>query len=60
MQPTAYRMDVWSETFLPGNIGLWLLVTCISRKVISISLNSKSVGPGNSHYRIECSRVAER
>jgi hypothetical protein len=29
----AYRMDVWSETFFPGNIGLWLLVTTISRKV---------------------------
>jgi hypothetical protein len=32
-QTTAYRMDVWSETFLPGSIGLWLLVTTISRKV---------------------------
>ena len=29
----AYRMDVWSETSFPGNIGLWLLVTTISRKV---------------------------
>jgi hypothetical protein len=29
----VYRMDVWSETFFPGNIGLWLLVTTISRKV---------------------------
>jgi len=29
----TYRMDVWSETFFPGNIGLWLLVTTISRKV---------------------------
>jgi hypothetical protein len=28
----AYRMDVWSETFFPANIGLWLLVTTISRK----------------------------
>ena len=28
-----YRMDVWSETFFPGKIGLWLLVTTISRKV---------------------------
>ena len=26
-------MDVWSETFFPGKIGLWLLVTTISRKV---------------------------
>lgn len=26
-------MDVWSDTFFPGNIGLWLLVTTISRKV---------------------------
>ena len=30
---TAYRMDVWSETYFPGNVGLWLLVTSISRKV---------------------------
>lgn len=29
----SYRMDVWSQTFFPGNIGLWLLVTTISRKV---------------------------
>ena len=29
----AYRMDVWSDTFFPGKIGLWLLVTTISRKV---------------------------
>jgi hypothetical protein len=29
----SYRMDVWSDTFFPGNIGLWLLVTTISRKV---------------------------
>jgi hypothetical protein len=29
----AYRMDVWSKTFFPGSIGLWLLVTTISRKV---------------------------
>ena len=32
-QTSAYRMDVWSQTFFPGNIGLWLLVTTISRKV---------------------------
>src|SRR5687768_4765731 len=32
-QTTAYRMDVWSETFFPGSIGLWLLVATISRKV---------------------------
>lgn len=29
----TYRMDVWSGTSFPGNIGLWLLVTTISRKV---------------------------
>ncbi len=28
-----YRMDVWSQSFFPGKIGLWLLVTTISRKV---------------------------
>jgi hypothetical protein len=30
---SGYRMDVWSDTFFPGKIGLWLLVTTISRKV---------------------------
>ena len=30
---SAYRMDVWSDTYFPGNIGLWLMVTTISRKV---------------------------
>lgn len=29
----TYRMDMWSGTSFPGNIGLWLLVTTISRKV---------------------------
>jgi hypothetical protein len=28
-----YRMDVWSDSFFPGRLGLWLLVTTISRKV---------------------------
>lgn len=28
-----YRMDVWFESFFPAKIGLWLLVTTISRKV---------------------------
>lgn len=28
-----YRMDVWAESALPASIGLWLLVTTISRKV---------------------------
>lgn len=29
----SYRMDVWSDSFFPGKIGLWLLVTTLSRKV---------------------------
>jgi hypothetical protein len=29
----AYRMDVWAKSSFPANIGLWLLVTTISRKV---------------------------
>jgi hypothetical protein len=29
----TYRMDVWSDTFFPGKIGLWLMVTTISRRV---------------------------
>lgn len=28
-----YRMDVWAESAFPASIGLWLLVTTISRKV---------------------------
>jgi hypothetical protein len=32
-QTADYRMDVWSDTFFPGKIGLWLLVTTLSRKV---------------------------
>jgi hypothetical protein len=29
----AYRMDVWSASFFPSKIGLWLLVTTLSRTV---------------------------
>jgi hypothetical protein len=29
----SYRMDVWAETHFPASIGLWLLVTTISRSV---------------------------
>jgi len=28
-----FRMDVWAETRFPASLGLWLLVTTISRKV---------------------------
>jgi uncharacterized protein YndB with AHSA1/START domain len=31
-QTAAYRMDVWSRTYFPGNIGLWLMVTTLSRR----------------------------
>jgi hypothetical protein len=30
---TAFAMDVWSETYFPSNVALWLLVTTISRQV---------------------------
>jgi hypothetical protein len=30
---TAFAMDVWSRTYFPSNIALWLLVTTISRQV---------------------------
>ena len=30
---TRFAMDVWSQTFFPSNIALWLLVTTISRQV---------------------------
>lgn len=32
-QTAGFRMDVWSDAFFPGKIGLWLLVTTLSRKV---------------------------
>ena len=28
-----YAMDVWSQSYFPGKVGLWLLVTTISRQV---------------------------
>lgn len=28
-----HRMDVWSRTFFPANVALWLLVSAISRRV---------------------------
>ena len=30
---TAFTMDVWSKTYFPASIGMWLLVTTISRQV---------------------------
>jgi len=30
---TRFTMDVWSRTFFPASIGMWLLVTTISRQV---------------------------
>ena len=30
---TEFAMDVWSKTYFPSNIALWLLVTTISRQV---------------------------
>lgn len=30
---TAFAMDVWSKTYFPASVGLWLLVTTISRQV---------------------------
>ena len=30
---TAFAMDVWSKTYFPANLALWLLVTTISRQV---------------------------
>jgi len=32
-QTAGYRMDVRADTFFPAKIGLWLLVTTLSRKV---------------------------
>jgi hypothetical protein len=30
---TAFAMDVWSQTYFPASVALWLLVTTISRQV---------------------------
>jgi hypothetical protein len=32
-QTARFRMDVWAQTYFPAKVGLWLLVTTISRKV---------------------------
>lgn len=44
----SYRMDVWSESFFPGKIGLWLLVTTLSRKVnqLNFPLSALSTAKG--------------
>ncbi|HTV00168.1 MAG TPA: hypothetical protein VMF13_06505 [Luteitalea sp.] len=33
-----YRFDTWSTTYYPGRLGLWLLVTTISRRVQQLDL----------------------
>lgn len=40
-QTARFRMDVWAETFFPANIGLFLLVTTISRKVNQLNFPLK-------------------
>jgi hypothetical protein len=44
----SYRMDVWSESFFPGSLGLWLLVTTLSRKVnqLNFPLNALATAKG--------------
>lgn len=38
-QHTArYRLDTWASSYFPANIGLWLLVTTISRRVQQLDL----------------------
>jgi hypothetical protein len=40
-QTARFRMDMWAETFFPTNIGLFLLVTTISRKVNQLNFPLK-------------------
>lgn len=40
---SSYRMDVWSQSFFPGKIGLWLLVTTISRKVNQLNFPTNAL-----------------
>jgi hypothetical protein len=40
-QTARFRMDVWAQTFFPANIGLFLLVTTISRKVNQLNFPLK-------------------
>jgi hypothetical protein len=40
----AYRMDVWSQTYFPGNIGLWLMVTPLSRKFDQLNFPLSTLG----------------
>jgi hypothetical protein len=44
----GYRMDVWSESFFPASMGLWLLVTTISRKFnqLNFPLSALSTAKG--------------
>jgi hypothetical protein len=44
----AFAMDVWSETYFPLNIGVFLLVTTISRQVnqLNFPLSPLEVAPG--------------
>ncbi len=40
-ETARFRMDVWAETFFPANLGLFLLVTTISRKVNQLNFPLK-------------------
>jgi len=44
----AYAMDVWSRTYFPANVGLFLLVTTISRQVnqLNFPLSPLDTAPG--------------
>ena len=38
-----HRMDVWPKTYFPAKIGLWLLVTTISRKVNQLNFPTSAL-----------------
>ena len=40
---TEFAMDVWSKTYFPMNVGLWLLVTTISRQVNQLNFPLSSI-----------------
>lgn len=40
----TYRMDIWSKGYFPGHLGLWLLVTTLSRKVDQLNFPLDALG----------------
>jgi hypothetical protein len=42
-QTAQHRIDIWPHTYFPASIGLWLLVTTISRKVNQLNFPTNAL-----------------